>query len=118
MRLLALLQLLDRLGAALLHRRVEPGHALLLDRGDGLLGALLGLEALGRRSERFGIAALLGWMAWVQYREQEGPAARIDGLPEGGAALAVTRELVAAKRIPRDARVLVFNTGSGASYRF
>jgi hypothetical protein len=26
--------------------------------------------------------------------------------------------LVAAGRIPRDAQVLVFNTGSGASYRF
>jgi hypothetical protein len=26
--------------------------------------------------------------------------------------------LVAANRIPRDAEVLVFNTGSGASYRF
>jgi threonine synthase len=42
----------------------------------------------------------------------------IDAAPEGGAALAVTRDLVAAGRIPRDAEVLVFNTGSGASYRF
>ena len=28
------------------------------------------------------------------------------------------RELVAAGRIPADSEVLVFNTGSGASYRF
>src|SRR6478735_2405776 len=45
-------------------------------------------------------------------------ASGIDTAPEGGCALAVTRELVAAGRIPRDAEVLVFNTGSGASYRF
>jgi hypothetical protein len=30
----------------------------------------------------------------------------------------VTQELVAAGRIPKTAEVLVFNTGSGASYRF
>lgn len=41
----------------------------------------------------------------------------IDAAPEGGAALAVVEELVASGRIPRDADVLVFNTGSGASYR-
>jgi threonine synthase len=45
-------------------------------------------------------------------------ASGVDAAPEGGCALAVTRELVAAGRIPRDASVLVFNTGSGASYRF
>ncbi len=42
----------------------------------------------------------------------------VDAAPEGGCALAVTAALVAAGRIPRDAEVLVFNTGSGASYRF
>ena len=42
----------------------------------------------------------------------------VDAAPEGGCALAVTAELVAAGRIPHDAEVLVFNTGSGASYRF
>lgn len=42
----------------------------------------------------------------------------VDAAPEGGCALAVTDELVKAGRIPRDAEVLVFNTGSGASYRF
>jgi threonine synthase len=45
-------------------------------------------------------------------------ASGVDAAPEGGCALAVTRELVAAGRIGRDAEVLVFNTGSGASYRF
>jgi threonine synthase len=42
----------------------------------------------------------------------------VDAAPEGGCALAVTEQLVAAGRIPKDAEVLVFNTGSGASYRF
>jgi threonine synthase len=42
----------------------------------------------------------------------------VDAAPEGGCALAVTEELVKAGRISRDAEVLVFNTGSGASYRF
>jgi threonine synthase len=41
----------------------------------------------------------------------------VDAAPEGGCALAVTEQLIAAGRIPRDAEVLVFNTGSGASYR-
>jgi threonine synthase len=45
-------------------------------------------------------------------------ASGVDAAPEGGCALAVTEQLVAAGRIPRDAQVLVFNTGSGASYRF
>jgi threonine synthase len=41
----------------------------------------------------------------------------VDAAPEGGCALAVTEQLVSAGRIPRDAEVVVFNTGSGASYR-
>jgi threonine synthase len=45
-------------------------------------------------------------------------ASGVDAAPEGGCALAVTEELVAAGRIPETAEVLVFNTGSGASYRF
>jgi threonine synthase len=45
-------------------------------------------------------------------------ASGVDAAPEGGCALAVTQELVAAGRIPKSAEVLVFNTGSGASYRF
>jgi threonine synthase len=42
----------------------------------------------------------------------------VDAAPEGGCALGVLQKLVNEKRIPADAEVLVFNTGSGASYRF
>jgi threonine synthase len=42
----------------------------------------------------------------------------IDAAPEGGAALEATRQLVGAGRLRADAEVVVFNTGSGASYRW
>ena len=42
----------------------------------------------------------------------------VDAAPEGGCALAVLERLVREGRIARDAEVVVFNTGSGASYRF
>ena len=42
----------------------------------------------------------------------------IDAAPEGGCALGVLDLLVRDGRVPRDAQVLLFNTGSGASYRF
>jgi threonine synthase len=45
-------------------------------------------------------------------------ASGVDAAPEGGCALGVLARLVAERRIPADAEVLVFNTGSGASYRF
>ena len=45
-------------------------------------------------------------------------ASGVDTAPEGGAALGVLQKLVREKRIPGDAEVLVFNTGSGASYRY
>src|SRR6185503_19586870 len=41
----------------------------------------------------------------------------IDAAPEGGCAMAVLQQLLGAGRIERDAEVIVFNTGSGASYR-
>jgi threonine synthase len=41
----------------------------------------------------------------------------IDAAPEGGAALAVIEQLVAKGDVAHDSEVLVFNTGSGASYR-
>ena len=41
----------------------------------------------------------------------------IDAAPEGGCALAVTRKLVGSGRLDRDAEVVIYNTGSGASYR-
>ena len=45
-------------------------------------------------------------------------ASGVDAAPEGGAALAVLDKLVRAGQVGRDAEVVVFNTGSGASYRF
>lgn len=42
----------------------------------------------------------------------------IDAAPEGGAALEATRQLVASGRLDPNAEVVVFNTGSGASYRW
>jgi len=44
-------------------------------------------------------------------------ATGIDAAPEGGCALAVAREMARDGRIGHDAEVVVFNTGSGASYR-
>ena len=41
----------------------------------------------------------------------------IDAAPEGGAALAVLEAMVGDGRIPKNAEVVVYNTGSGASYR-
>jgi threonine synthase len=41
----------------------------------------------------------------------------IDASPEGGCAVAVCRKLIANGRLARDAEILLFNTGSGASYR-
>ncbi len=54
-------------------------------------------------------------------REATGRLARASGIdvcPEGGCAFAVAEQLAAAGTIPADAEVVVFNTGSGASYRF
>ncbi|MBI5600255.1 MAG: threonine synthase [Gemmatimonadetes bacterium] len=42
----------------------------------------------------------------------------IDAAPEGGCALAATAQLVKTGRLHPNATVVVFNTGSGASYRF
>jgi threonine synthase len=42
----------------------------------------------------------------------------VDAAPEGGCALGVLQRLVREERVPRDAEVVLFNTGSGASYRF
>jgi threonine synthase len=41
----------------------------------------------------------------------------IDAAPEGGAALAALRQLVATGAVTADEEVVLFNTGSGASYR-
>jgi threonine synthase len=44
-------------------------------------------------------------------------ATGLDAAPEGGCAAAAVSALVRAGRLARDAEVVVFNTGSGASYR-
>jgi threonine synthase len=44
-------------------------------------------------------------------------ATGIDAAPEGGCALSVLRDAVVDGRIASDAEVVVYNTGSGASYR-
>jgi threonine synthase len=44
-------------------------------------------------------------------------ASGADAGPEGGCGLAVCRSLAASGRIAKKARVVLFNTGSGASYR-
>ncbi|MGH7678010.1 MAG: threonine synthase [Gemmatimonadaceae bacterium] len=41
----------------------------------------------------------------------------IDAAPEGGCALAVTQQMVRDRRIAKDAEIVVFNTGTGSSYR-
>jgi len=41
----------------------------------------------------------------------------IDAAPEGGCALAVTRVFVRDGELAADAEVVIYNTGSGASYR-
>lgn len=41
----------------------------------------------------------------------------VDASPEGGCALAVLRQMTSDGRIPDTAEVVVFNTGSGSSYR-
>ncbi|MDQ6887213.1 MAG: threonine synthase [Gemmatimonadota bacterium] len=44
-------------------------------------------------------------------------ASGVDTAPEGGCALAVCRALIAERRIAADSEIVLFNTGSGASYR-
>ncbi len=41
----------------------------------------------------------------------------VDAAPEGGCALAAAEALAASRRLPADSEVVIFNTGSGASYR-
>jgi threonine synthase len=42
----------------------------------------------------------------------------IDAAPEGGCGIVVAKKMVAAGLVAKDAEVVVFNTGSGASYRW
>ena len=52
-----------------------------------------------------------------RYTHRLASASGIDAAPEGGCALAVTRKLVDSGRLDPRAEVVIYNTGSGASYR-
>ena len=84
-------------------------------RVPGPLGDRLILRAL---RESFGDAGSVSEETIRDATLRLSRASGIDAAPEGGCALAVLELLVREGRVPVDARVLVFNTGSGASYRF
>jgi threonine synthase len=83
-------------------------------RVPGPLGDRLILKAL---RESGGTAHAVSEQAIGDATRRIGRSTGIDAAPEGGAALAVIEQLVAKGSVPHDAEVLVFNTGSGASYR-
>jgi len=83
-------------------------------RVPGPLGDRLILRAL---RESAGEALAVSEEAIAAATRRLSRATGIDAAPEGGCALAVTEQLLKAGRIPADAEVVVFNTGSGASYR-
>lgn len=83
-------------------------------RVPGPLGDRLILRAL---RESGGDAYAVSEEAIVAGTNRLSRATGVDAAPEGGCAVAVTQQLVAAGRLPSDAEVVVFNTGSGASYR-
>ena len=83
-------------------------------RVPGPLGDRLILRAL---RDSGGEAHAVSEEAIVASTRRMSRATGIDAAPEGGCALAVAEQLIAAHRIGADAEVLVFNTGSGASYR-
>jgi threonine synthase len=83
-------------------------------RVPGPLGDRLILRAL---RESFGDAASVSEDVIRKSTLRLSRASGIDAAPEGGCAIAVLELLVAQRRIPATAEVLVFNTGSGASYR-
>ena len=83
-------------------------------RVPGPLGDRLILRAL---YESAGDAAAVGEDAIRSATARLAAASGIDAAPEGGCALAVLERLVREARLSRDATVVLFNTGSGASYR-
>jgi threonine synthase len=84
-------------------------------RVPGPLGDRLILRAL---RESGGDAAAVGERAIRDDTLRLSRSTGIDAAPEGGCALAVLALLVRERRIHADAEILLFNTGSGASYRF
>jgi threonine synthase len=83
-------------------------------RVPGPLGDRLVLRAL-RESD--GVAAAASEDDIREWTKVLASSSGIDAAPEGGCALAVTAQLVAGGRLARDSEVVVYNTGSGASYR-
>jgi threonine synthase len=83
-------------------------------RVPGPLGDRLVLRAL---RETDGLAAAVDEDTIRAGTAELARATGVDAAPEGGCALAVTRLLVQAGRLARDAEVVIYNTGSGASYR-
>jgi threonine synthase len=78
------------------------------------LGDTLILRALG---ESHGDALAVPEAAIRDGTRRLAHASGVDASPEGGCAFAVASALAAARRLPADAEVVIFNTGSGASYR-
>jgi threonine synthase len=83
-------------------------------RVPGPLGDRLILRAL---RESGGEALAVSEEAIAAATRRIAQATGIDAAPEGGCALAVAEQLTMNRRIPAHAEVVVFNTGSGASYR-
>lgn len=67
--------------------------------------------------ETNGLAATASEESIREWTLRLATATGVDAAPEDGCALSVLRDGVAAGRVSRDAEVVVFNTGSGASYR-
>jgi threonine synthase len=68
--------------------------------------------------ETDGLAAAVDEAAIRAATAELAHATGIDAAPEGGCALAVTRLLLDEKRLSHDVTIAIYNTGSGASYRF
>jgi threonine synthase len=83
-------------------------------RVPGPLGDRLVLRAI---RETGGTAAAATEDEIRTYTRKLAASTGIDAAPEGGCALAVTAGLLRDGRIDKDAEVIVYNTGSGASYR-
>jgi threonine synthase len=67
--------------------------------------------------ETRGVAGTASEEAIRQWTTRLATATGIDAAPEGGCALSVLRDAVQDGRVSSSAEVVVFNTGSGASYR-
>jgi threonine synthase len=83
-------------------------------RVPGPLGDRLVLRAL---AETDGVAAAAEEEEIRAATRRLAEVSGIDASPEGGCALAVTTRLVREGKIAASAEVVIFNTGSGASYR-